>query len=245
MKRELTVKDILSMLLAHIKLIVILSVVAGLVAFCYAKFFITPLYSASALVYVSNSDTVVSLGDNTQPTAQEGTETGNKKVSSGDFTTSEKIAATCTVLFKTDVMMDLIKKDIGDIYSSGQLKSMIKITSVNETQALRVTITGAKPEDTAKIANSFANNSNKVYRDFIPAGGVRVIEEATVPSAPSSPDIKKNTLYGLAAGLILAVLIALFIEIIDTTVKSEDDLYKMYEIPVFAEIVDYEGEGKG
>lgn len=43
----------------------------------------------------------------------------------------------------------------------------------------------------------------------------------------------------------LSVLLALFLEVIDTTVKPGDDLYKMYGIPVFAGIVDIESEGKG
>ena len=40
-------------------------------------------------------------------------------------------------------------------------------------------------------------------------------------------------------------IISFLLEIIDTTIKPGDDLYKMYEIPVFAEIVDFETEGGG
>ena len=33
-------------------------------------------------------------------------------------------------------------------------------------------------------------------------------------------------------------------EIIDTTVKNDDDLFKMYKIPVFGEILDFEQKGE-
>ena len=48
---------------------------------------------------------------------------------------------------------------------------------------------------------------------------------------------------GLLAGLALGLAISFLLEIIDTTIKPGDDLYKIYEIPVFAEIVDFESEG--
>jgi len=48
---------------------------------------------------------------------------------------------------------------------------------------------------------------------------------------------------GFLVGLILALGIAFLIEIVDTTIKPDDDLYAIYDIPVFAEIVDFEVEG--
>ena len=39
------------------------------------------------------------------------------------------------------------------------------------------------------------------------------------------------------------MLIAIIIEIVDTTIKPDDDLFKIYEVPVFGEIIDFETEG--
>ena len=50
-------------------------------------------------------------------------------------------------------------------------------------------------------------------------------------------------LIGLAIGLVVSLIISFLLEIIDTTIKPDDDLYKQYEIPVFAEIIDFETEG--
>ena len=54
----------------------------------------------------------------------------------------------------------------------------------------------------------------------------------------------KNTLIGVAVGLVLACLIAILLELIDTTIKNDDDLSAMYKIPVFAEIPDFESSGR-
>ena len=48
---------------------------------------------------------------------------------------------------------------------------------------------------------------------------------------------------GLLIGLVLSLVISFLLEIVDTTIKPSDDLYKQYDIPVFAEIIDFDAEG--
>ena len=74
-------------------------------------------------------------------------------------------------------------------------------------------------------------------------GKVSKINSASVPASPSSPNVNQNTLYGLAIGFAIGILLSFMLEIIDTTLKPGDDISKMYNIPVFAEIVDFEKAG--
>ena len=54
----------------------------------------------------------------------------------------------------------------------------------------------------------------------------------------------RNTLIGAAIGIILACLIAILLDLIDTTIKSDDDLAEIYKVPVFAEIPDFGSLGR-
>ena len=54
----------------------------------------------------------------------------------------------------------------------------------------------------------------------------------------------RNTLIGFAVGLVAACLISVMLELIDTTIKSDEDLSEIYKIPVFAEIPDLNTGGK-
>ena len=49
---------------------------------------------------------------------------------------------------------------------------------------------------------------------------------------------------GAVVGLVLACLAAVLLEMVYTTLKNDDDLQKMYKIPVFAEIPDFETLGR-
>lgn len=232
------------MLRAHIKLIIIITLVGGILAYAYSAYMITPMYSTSTLLYVTNSEELP--GDSAITSSTDNTDSSEvQKSGSNDIIISSRIAQVCTTLFKTDLMMSELIEYLDLSLSPGQLKGMISITASEDTQFLHVSVTGTEPETAAKIANAFPAAAQDLYKLFFPYGQIIVADKAGVPTTPSSPDIKKNTLFGLAGGLVLSVLLALFLEVIDTTVKPGDDLYKMYGIPVFAGIVDIESEGKG
>jgi capsular polysaccharide biosynthesis protein len=95
------------------------------------------------------------------------------------------------------------------------------------------------------VCNQLAEQAPKCFQDEYGKGNgkVTIITSAAAPSSPISPNVNQNTLYGLAIGAVLGILLAFFLEIIDTTLKPGDDLAKLYGVPVFAEIVDFEKEG--
>ena len=51
-------------------------------------------------------------------------------------------------------------------------------------------------------------------------------------------------LMALAIGILLACIISVLLELIDTTIKHDDDLSSMYKVPVFAEIPDFDSSGR-
>jgi len=76
---------------------------------------------------------------------------------------------------------------------------------------------------------------------------LRIIEEASVPSSPFSPNVKMNVLTAAAIGLVLAVAGALLIEFLDDTIKSPEDVTKttnLVTLGAFPKFSGAEEEGK-
>ncbi len=240
MKREnITVSEILKVILSHIKLIIVITLVAGILAFLYAEYMITPLYTTSTLLYVTNSDEL--------PGEDEDTETDNSsdnKTGANDISISEKIASVCVTLFRTDLMMqDLI--DYLDLeMSTGALKSMISVGALDETQFISFSVTSTDPEFATEIANALPYAAEETYKRIFPYGSIIVADSATVPSVPSYPNVRSQVMQGLLIGLVLSLILSFVIEIVNTTVKPSDDLYKLYNIPVFAKIPDIDMDSK-
>ena len=107
-----------------------------------------------------------------------------------------------------------------------------------------ISVTGSDPQKCANVANRIAEKCEKVYYERFPYGTIGVIREAYVPSSPFAPNKVRNTMIGVVIGLLAACVIAVLIELIDTTIKSDDDLSAIYKVPVFAEIPDFETTGR-
>ena len=112
---------------------------------------------------------------------------------------------------------------------------------VNEnTFYVTITVDGTDPIQCANVANQISEQCINVYPKYFDYGQIGIIRTAKEPSAPYSPDKLKNTLIGAAIGLVLACVISILLELIDTTIKPDEDLSEIYKVPVFAEIPDFE-----
>ena len=230
MSKQITISDLLQMFLHHIKLIIAVTLLGGLLAFLYVSFMVTPVYTTSALIIVQNGNTFdIQRSNNSNNT----TTLNGEKVNTADITSSQMLANTCATLFTVD-------PDMKSIISGAN----ISITTVEDSYFLRINSSSSDPQTAANIANLVANTAPEVFKKYFgDAGKVDTVDEASVPSRPSSPDVKRYVIIGLLIGLVVSLVISFLIEIVDTTIKPGDDLYKQYEIPVFAEILDFDSEG--
>ncbi len=224
MGQEFTIKAVVGMLRLHLKMIIVLTLVFGFAAYAYATLFITPLYSATASVFIQNSNS----------------KDDYDKTYTADLTAATYLAKNCAIIFKDNHMLSQTKEQLNLPYSLKYLSSIIAITSEPSTQVLYITVTCSDPQTAADIANKIIELAPNEFKNIIEVGNVKKIDSATVPTSSSYPNVKKYTFFGLAAGVFVSVLLSMFLEIIDTSVKPHDDLFEMYAIPVFAEILDFE-----
>ncbi len=61
----------------------------------------------------------------------------------------------------------------------------------------------------------------------LPFNNVRVLDRALTPTLPFKPNLQKNMLVGLVLGLLLGVGLVLLIDLLDNTVKSQEDIERL------------------
>jgi uncharacterized protein involved in exopolysaccharide biosynthesis/Mrp family chromosome partitioning ATPase len=67
-------------------------------------------------------------------------------------------------------------------------------------------------------------------------GNLRIIDEAELPKRPISPRVKLNLFVGLILGLTVGIGLAFFMESVDTTIKTPEEVEKKIGIPVVGSI---------
>lgn len=234
MAKNITIQKILGVLLHSIRLIIISGLVVGLLFFLYTNFFITPMYSTSTMIFVQNYNKASqSESGNADVKQNESNNETAKKIFNSDISGSSNLANICVILFRNS-------DEITALYNG----CSVNIATEESTFYITITVSGSDPQQCANVANQIADACAEVFHNRFDYGQIGTIREAKIPGSPYSPNKLNNTLIGLAVGLIGACLIAILLELIDITIKPDEDLAEIYNIPVFAEIPDFENQGR-
>ncbi len=209
-------------------LIAIVTLVFGIAAFVCSKVLITPTYQSTVKIYVNNSDMNI----------------GNISISTSDLTASAKLVDLYEVILNTKDTLDVVIKEAGLNYSYGQVMGMLSTSAVNDTQVFRVTVTNTSPEEAQLIADTIGKVLPDVIADIIDSADARIVENAIVPTQKVAPSNSRNAMMGAMVGFVLVVGILVVIELLDNTIKNEDDLLDVIDIPVLTYIPDFYNDGK-
>ena len=243
MPKNITIQKILRILLHRIHIILIAGVLMGLVFFIYTSVAITPVYSTSSMIYILNygkNSKTVDDPDKQPAAGSSDSSSGNtsnnataQKIFNSDMSGSAALASNCVILFKNS-------KEITSYYDG----CSVDMATTDNSFYVTITVSGSDPQKCANVANIVAEKCDDVFNAYFSYGKTGVIREAMAPTAPISPNKWRNTLIGVAVGVVLACIVAILMELIDTTIKNDDDLSAMYKVPVFAEIPDFENSGR-
>jgi succinoglycan biosynthesis transport protein ExoP len=73
---------------------------------------------------------------------------------------------------------------------------------------------------------------------------VLIVDRALVPRAPFRPSLQRNLMLGLAIGLGLGLGLVFFVEYLDRTIKTPEDVDRLLKLPILAMVPDLSGGGK-
>ncbi|MGL4344877.1 MAG: YveK family protein [Cellulosilyticaceae bacterium] len=226
---EITLQEIFMILWQKLWVIALCVVIGGGASFGFTKFMIDPQYTSKVTMFVSsngNSNNASMVAD------------------LNAINTSQKLVNTYVEILKSETVLREVVEKSGLNYTTQDIRNMMSASSVNGTEIFEVKIVSGSAEDSALIANTIAKVAPEEIIRVVKAGSVELIDEAVPASAPSSPNTLLNTIIGIMLGGVLAVLGVLVAAMVDTRIKSEEDLEKNYEIPVLGVIPDIETTGQ-
>ena len=93
----------------------------------------------------------------------------------------------------------------------------------------RLTRDAANSEQVYGLLLKRLNESGLEEQDL--TNNIRPLDEALVPSAPSEPRLQQQAIIGLVAGLVLAFALAFLVEILDRSIKSQEDVEGLLGLP--------------
>ncbi|WP_099361180.1 YveK family protein [Fredinandcohnia onubensis] len=228
MEETISLKELFQTIRKRLSLIILLTVVVVATVGVISFFFLTPVYSSTSQIIVNQSK-------NEQQT-----------INTGEIQTNLQLINTYSIIIKTPAILDVVKEELNLDRSTGAINSQISVANEQNSQVVNITVQDTDPRMAADIANTVASVFQKEIVTIMNVDNVQVLSPAVVAEnqSPVKPQPVLNMAIGLVVGLMLGVGLAFLLEYLDNTIKNEQDIEKLLELPVLGAIttIDMEAE---
>lgn len=199
-------------------LILMTGLIFAFAAAGFTKFFITPTYtSTSTMLVLTKETTLASLAD-----LQLGSQLTN------DY----------TVLITSRPVLENVIENLELDMSYKTLKSCVKVENPSDTRILMVSTTQEDPRLAKAVVDELVKVSSAYIGDKMEVTPPKIIEEGEVPTVKTSPNMMKNVMVGLLAGIILVCGIICVLEIMNDSIQCEEDIERYLGVPTLAVVPD-------
>lgn len=220
---EIDLLELLMVMKKHLTAILLAGIVGLVIMFAYTSFLVTPLYSASSMMYV--------MPDNSNSNSS----------TLSDMQVGQQLTSDYSSMIESRSFMEDVIKKLNLTIDYQQLLEKVEVTNPTSSRILQVTVNDPNPQTAADIANEVASVAETKLKEITGMQAIKIYEEAAVPEKPSSPSLKKNCALGLLAGIVLAMAVITVLYLMDDTIKTEDDIEKYLGMTTLA-VLPYNGK---
>ncbi|VKM83856.1 capsular polysaccharide biosynthesis protein Cap5A [Streptococcus pneumoniae] len=204
-------------------MILLVALVTSVGAFAYSTFIVKPEYTSTTRIYVVNRN----QGDKPGLT--------NQDLQAGTYLVKDyrEIILSQDALEKvaTNLKLDMPAKT---------LASKVQVAVPADTRIVSISVKDKQPEEASRIANSLREVAAEKIVAVTRVSDVTTLEEARPATTPSSPNVRRNSLFGFLGGAVVTVIAVLLIEFLDTRVKRPEDVEDVLKIPLLGLVPDFD-----
>ncbi|MBN3553995.1 capsular biosynthesis protein [Fictibacillus nanhaiensis] len=220
MEETISLKEIAETLKKRLSLIIIITAVAVALSGVISYFFLTPIYQASTQILVN------------QKTSEQPILDANQIKSNID------IINTYRVIIKSPTILDKVIQELNLNTTTEALTNKITVNSEQNAQVFNLMVEDEDPAKAVKIANGIAKTFSTEITEIMNVDNVKILSPSVLKDDPSpiKPKPLLNIAIALVVGLMAGVGIAFLLEYLDNTIKTEEDIQKVLQLPVLGVI---------
>jgi capsular polysaccharide biosynthesis protein len=218
MEETISLKELLVTLKKRLVMIILITMTAGLVSGVVSYFFLTPIYQASTQILINQEKKDQTF------------------YNPSEVQTNLQLINTYNVIIKSPAVLDKVADDLN--LDAAQLNGKITVSSETDSQVVNITVQDEDPKMAAKIANTTREVFREKIADLMNVDNVKKVSDATVAEnqSPIKPQPVLNVAIAIVVGLMASVGLAFLLEYFDNTIKNEQDIEKILDLPILGVI---------
>lgn len=225
---ELDLKEIFNIFWNKKLQIIIITIIFIIIGSVYSFVLLQPKYRSFTTLVLAKTEGA----SNTNTTGS---------ITQSDLTLNQKLISTYRELVgsKTVLRTVLNNLSITDM-SEDTLKGSVTVAAMEDADMIKITVRSSNPKDAALIANEiskvFIEQVTKIYN----ISNIHVVDKAEVDNDPYNINHAKDLILFAIVGIVISSVYVLIINMLDTTVKTAEDVEKSTGLLVLAQIPEYD-----
>ena len=226
---ELDLRELLNIFWNKRVEIMVITLVFAIVGGIYSFVFTTPKYkSSTTLVLATSNDKNVGKTQTSSEAA----------ITQTELTINSNLVSTYSELIKSKSVL----RDIKEL-NEEQLKKDVKVSAVSDTELIEISVSNEKSSYASKIANEIAKVFTNKVGEIYNINNVHVVDKAENSKKPYNINHKKDIIIFAFIGIVIVAAKILLLNMLDNTVKNEQDVEKSTGLLVLAQIPEINRKG--
>ena len=221
---ELDLKELFEMFWNKKVQIILIVAIFAVIGVIYSIGFVTPVYTSSTTLVLAGQESVNSA------------EQTSNSITTTDITINSKLVSTYSELVKSKKVIRQVISNLGLDINEEDVRKNITVNSKENTEIIQISVTNQNPTYAMKIANETAKIFTEQVAEIYNINNVHVVDEAEEELEPSNVNHVKDVIIFAFIGIVVAVMYVIIANMLDTTIKSREEIEKLYKVPVLAEI---------
>lgn len=230
-EESISLRELFAVLKKRLGLIIVVSLLATIITGVISYTYLKPVYKASTQILVSQA-AAGSIG----------------AVAGIELDTDAKYIETYNVILKSPYILDKVIEKL-DLKTTAQgLNGSVSVAQEGKSHVVSIAVTNNDPAQAVIIANVIAEVFQSEISKLMTVDNIHILSPAELPDnpVPIKPQPMLNMAIAFVVGLMASVGIAFLLEYLDNTIKNEQDIERLLEIPVLGAVSDiYMDENRG
>lgn len=222
---ELDLKELLTMVWNKKFQIIIIVAIFAIIGAVYSMYMVTPMYKSSTSLVLAKTET------DSETTSS---------ITQTEITLNQKLISTYSELIKSKAVLRQVLDNLELDVSEENFRKNVSVSSVKNTELIQITVSNENPEYAMLMANETAKVFTGKVQEMYNINNVHILDEAEKTNTPHNINHMKNIAIFAAVGFVLAMIYVFIYNLLDTTVKTSEDIEKNTGLLVLATVPEFD-----
>ena len=223
---EIDLREMIHILRSRCWIIIICFLIAVITSLTVNYKFLVPVYRAESTLFAGKEPNKIASLD------------------LGEFNLNQKLVVDYREIILSRLVTEEVINHLNLDMQVETFRNRVSVSTIKDSRFFKIAFESSDPTMAMDVVNALAQEVISKAEEIIDIKNVVVVDRAQLPEKPIKPNKKLNVAIASVLGLMLGTFLVFFMEFLDRTIKTEDDIRRYLQLNTIGEIPEFEGAAR-